>query len=693
MSNPTITGNIDDQLHELIDEIEESTALKTNIKNRVFNQPSLITISSVNSQEESSNTTQWNQNGFYSFTVPFLRPALEVESLQLVSSNIPNANCNIPDTSCVFWYYRLSQYSGLIPSLNNLFMVRLLPSYYKPEFYGSIYGQNVYFQNYSALSTQLALSCIRDLANDNIATATTELGEEQNIYLPFISNDISLNLNSTLNRFQFTGNAIAPAFVPWNEITTYSTGNVVYYDDIAYISLQNSNIAYIPNTSPTWWGIYSGEIMNTWNSSIFYNAGLYVSYTSLPTAIGQAGVSAIYVCISSNIGNEPDIAGSVYWELYSGNTNWYYYLSTGPEDPNVKQLQGTQFYMQWNSTTIYQVGNKVQYNGLWYICITPNINYIPLGNTFYWDNYAWDSSVTYNLEYNVFYNGLYYISVQDGNIGNIPILPWNYTTNYLSGNTVTYDSIIYEALSNNTNKIPTSVTYWNPIGSQKWSIDSTPGSLYSASTGLNYISGQYDMFESSLPQTNNVAFPFPVGIPAQPYNPNPKRLLNSILGFSWNGAFNPQWVANGFGTGINITVPTTQVTFFNRFRPVFPYVIGSAQTVLLSSSSNNPTQTLTYTADTYCNLVYSSIVSIYCDLLTAGSLDSQRVNNILAIAPLSAPLGITSFNAFIGNPILRVMDHIEQIYIELYDEFSEPFYLPNSAVVSLTFKLTYKDIT
>jgi hypothetical protein len=54
-------------------------------------------------------------------------------------------------------------------------------------------------------------------------------------------------------------------------------------------------------------------------------------------------------------------------------------------------------------------------------------------------------------------------------------------------------------------------------------------------------------------------------------------------------------------------------------------------------------------------------------------------------------LGI-AFNAnYIDTPLQRVAGDINELTIELRDEVGEPFYLTNNAIMTATFKVTYKD--
>ncbi len=91
---------------------------------------------------------------------------------------------------------------------------------------------------------------------------------------------------------------------------------------------------------------------------------------------------------------------------------------------------------QWNSATVYKIGNAIEYNNTAYICIQNNTNQLPT-NTNYWAeliglqgdkgipgidvNYRgqWLSSKTYNKNDIVIYGDYLWVSLQD-NVTNMP---------------------------------------------------------------------------------------------------------------------------------------------------------------------------------------------------------------------------------------------------------------------------------
>ena len=144
------------------------------------------------------------------------------------------------------------------PSSRFLHMVRLLPSYYKPELFDTDRGQNVSpppaspygwnrtFTDYPDLASELAKSCASDPAYDFAANQ----GQPFSLFIP---NDISITYNSTLNKFVLTGN------------NSYS-GSIKY---ASYLSAgyEDSNLWSIPTGNITSAVVSENTIIFTTTSS------------------------------------------------------------------------------------------------------------------------------------------------------------------------------------------------------------------------------------------------------------------------------------------------------------------------------------------------------------------------------------------------------------------------------------------
>ena len=713
---------------KLIEDLEEEVVVTSSLQSSI-NKPSLLTISSVNG--ETQNT--YDNTSYYSFTVNLPRPMVDVEQLQLLSSNIPQANANIADTACAFWYYRLSAYSGLVPNPNNLYVVRLLPSYYKREFIANPndYGYNRTFKSYTDLATELAKCSVKDLALTNYLVAQTESITIPSMRIPFLPNDISLTYSSAVNKFQFTGLPTAPVYQYWSDTTPYTTNDIIAIENgIAYKAL-SSQTGNDPSTSPTFWSpLYNTEVVERWDYATTYPAGRYVSYNNLlhrsiyqtiqfsPLGDITTWISATqyfrgaivsylgnnYTCVNPTAGVVAP-SGSLDWTALdwtifayktgmvvreganyyvastdissptapSANSAWifvgtnfweaatlpntsptnvpaYNYLSTGYNDPAVVEAQGVAL-QSWNTYALYEVGQVVSYNGS------------------YWTNARQSQGET--------------------PFSRTGATAWNGTTEYVAGNVVISGGLYYIATGYSYNVRPTAAfTNWQQ---ENWTITSTIPPII----GLSAISKQLDMLTTSSygsPLQTFYALQQPFGILPQPYSAIPKRLLNSILGFTWSGQINP-----GIYSAINqndttplIDIPTSRE--YNRIRPVPRYSVTGGvyggNPLLLGNSST----TYTYTADGYCNLMYSSVISIYTSIVGTSTLDTQRDTNLLALVSMNVGnLGVSSWASFIDNPLLRVNGSLYAVYIELRDEYGDPYYLTNNAVSTFTFKVGYKE--
>ncbi len=721
--------------------------------NRVYNKPSLISISSADRDSETVNQTPYSQTAFSSFSVNLPRPALDVDSIQLMSSNLPMCNNNIPDTAAVFWYYRLSLYSGVIPNSNNLFMNRLLPSYYKPEFVNdaAVFAFNKTFLNYAALSTEMAKASANDLAYNNWTTIVRpalegpSLNDTANAYIPFRPNDmlVAYNTNNTnYNKFQGTGLNDTPATAAYNSATTYALGaivatplsyapynfatiyalgdvvisNFVLYRSLAnsnlgealydeskwknigdlcfwnrpqtYISLQAANTNHTPASSPTFWKEIGVDYIQAWDVTITYNIGRVVVYNGV-----------LYISTEQVYNNIPSSENGWAEASLSG---FYRYLITGPQDPNVIPAQAgvnpfvvdTFPKLQWNKYALYEVGDRVEYDGQLWRCVQQNQNAIPqqvdtiwsAGATFYsagtilryrgvvyraitlvpqgfqpdsysnfwrqitfwgWDNCEWSSTTTYNLDDSVIYDGKTWRLADDSSL-NDPPSPSN--------------------------------AAWDEIDPDRFSAPSY--GLFTTSTNFDFVEQVDDI----------ILLPFPVGIQAQPFNPRPRRLLNTITGFTFNGIFNAEAFQSLTTPDQDRSVLSQLTAQFNRLRPV-PVYDEEVPIDGLGATLRDPlsTASYTYTADGYCNLVYSSIISTYCDVVGPSSIDTQRTSNLLAVNSMNCGnLGISFYAPYLDNPLTKVQNNIYSIFVEFRDEFGDPYYFTNNAVVTLTFKMTYK---
>lgn len=730
---------MEERLEELIEELETEKKLrKSNIVRSDINQPTLLAINSANA------TSSGSDEGFTQFTTNMPRSAIGVDTVQLLNANIPQCVQNIPNTACVFWYYRLNAYSGQLPSPNNLHWVRLLPSYYKKELIvqPEDYGYNQTFHTYQDVADQLALSCKNDLANDYWKDDT--LGLQKFYSSQFIPYDITITYNSNSNKFEMTGQNVfnAPAFLEWNATTNYYKGQKVYYIDptnsfnISYTCIQDNineqpdtdagehwiednepiiqawessftyqpfrvvewngflyqallkegldgepivpqppNINYPPDTSPTWWELLPEGL---WFSNRIYNQDVIISYDDVAYKSLQ----------NNNVGNQPDTS-PLWWEeveTTAGLFAWNRYLIAGFTDPNVQLLQG-RCYRPYDSTTLFEEDDVVFYNNTayqankqtlgagipsadWVVKSTPITSLV---NNFEFVYVKCDTSLFAGVAVD---DPVYIYQTSDDDANTLPNASYTiFETVYkfvsAAGGLLTLKDDNFDETTNGTTSLGGFVSLV-PL----------------QDIGLRDFSGQFDF------TTNAVE-----GIPPQPYNPNPKRLLNSILGFTWNGIFTRQQFYDPYGFySMNqaYVIDTTNTTLFNRLRPLQKYLTTIQQVgVRLKQLANVPVDvtfyTGTYTADGYCNLVYSSIINIYASIVYGSTLDTQKNANLLAMGTMNCSnLGISYFSPYINNPLHISGGDIYSIEFSFTDEFGDPYYFTNNAVVSIVLKLTYK---
>ncbi len=542
---------MDAEIETLLDEFQNRRVQRAPERLKKENRPNVIAIRSSDSSPNGddayvnpprSGYDEYNpsntQNSFYNFTVRLPRPALSVKGLQLMSATIPQCNAKFPETALVFWYYRLSKYSGLLPSINNLYCVRLLPSFYKPEFIAdaSKYGFNKTFGNYTQLSNELVKSCRNDVLYDNvmwISTSPTWGWDKGYTYkkVPYIPKDISITYNSTINKFQMTGNNTKLAYVDWvGDGNLFSIGDVVVHGTTVAGDPEENGETYGFNT----WKCVRNNIDITpstgtyifanWDPTKSYVAYEVVNYEGViyqayaPTEPGQLPTDTafwvvvpnassstfweqIYVEVAQawdtdtffnagqfvrfgspyriykakldSVGKQPDEFED-YWEDYDIENDvdfpWYNYVPTGPEDENVRALAG-KVSLTWSPTTLY---SQVRQQQIMSVCSHKGIEF----STYYTSlnneplaGMSWSSGTVYSAGDIMNYDdkGTLYRSLNPYSA----VANWNDATVYSVGDKVLLDGVYYEATQSNlaVNPSITMLNNWdwaNPYEVGNW---------------------------------------------------------------------------------------------------------------------------------------------------------------------------------------------------------------------------------
>lgn len=803
----------------------------------MLNQPNLLAISSADGNQEGAISSPLSQASYYNFTCNLPRPCLDVSSIQLVASNIPQAQSNIPNTACMFWYYRLSAYGGQQPNLNNLYYNRLLPSTYKQEFVKNptTYGWNRTFKSYKDLATELVKTGTTDLTFNNWEQLNKGKPIFNRLYnVPYIPSDINIALNTEINKFEMQGKNVyvPPTWRRWTGGTTYALGDVVasaLVDEVyvSWVSLANGNVGHEPQDNPAFWKQNYNVVMANWDAGTNYGVGRYVAgldgesvyvstypnatqnpngnydwdlnqtysryqvaldpndfqlYTYINSTPKQtnyppsnipitnwilttwsnsqlypAGFIAkygtkFYECLVSGSGNQPDVSPSkwkkiVFWTAVDMTKQyaWNRYIVTGYQDPNVAVAQGEQVESIWSPYSLYEFGYVVTYNGNnsqfanWDVNKTYALNDYVLYTDGYGNLVLWECLIggtVFTAPGNVENWGRVYFEANLQNIGTPPLPFWVDNKTYALGDQVLFGTSYYQSIKAtppNINIAPTEdPTYWVPIRTE-WKTRNDGVQL----RGFAYMSNSTDFIQADV---QALALIFPAGF-VQPFNPTPKRLLNSVLGFTWNGVFSVAAFKNFYINPYNADYfltdpPVTQI--LNRLRPVPIYDlldewnlyaeygqgervqykgivykslqdmnIGNVPTALApwwaventtlletppDQVGNIANLATVFTADAYACLVYSSIIYVYTSIVGASSLDTSRNTNLLAITPMNAGnLGVAFSNQFVDNPLNKIAGDIHSVYIELRDEFGEPYVLSNNAVATFMLKVKYAE--
>ena len=154
------------------------------------------------------------------------------------------------------------------------------------------------------------------------------------------------------------------------------------------------------------------------------------------------------------------------------------------------------------------------------------------------------------------------------------------------------------------------------------------------------------------------------------------------LGFTWDGLnlkiseiINPSVYFEGDNTPL----------LLNRLRPIPIYASVPPLLGVVPGYSSS-----IYTADSYANLVYSSIIALYCTAVGVSSYDTMRDAALLALIPIQCPtLGVVFYQKTLSNTSTRIIKDLYSLTFELRNELDEPYHITNNGVVTLELGLTY----
>lgn len=255
-------------MEELLEQLPKTLQPDESYRSFIY-QPERI---SLNSRQSLKNPglldgLQFQSDYYASFQSELKTPLLRVSSIELLRATIPNALTSIPNSECIFFYYRigstadpdyLPDYSQL--DVNHIHMVRLLtPFVYSPDNYlnPNALGFNKTFEDYDDLVNELNKSTLTDpnfndpewqpntpyaygeivMYNDQryvtvVGTAGTpgfnDDGAWTSTLTPFLSGDITFLYNNTLNKIVVQGNNYESEISPGTFVPKY------YYLPVGY---------------------------------------------------------------------------------------------------------------------------------------------------------------------------------------------------------------------------------------------------------------------------------------------------------------------------------------------------------------------------------------------------------------------------------------------------------------------------
>jgi hypothetical protein len=92
----------------------------------------------------------------------------------------------------------------------------------------------------------------------------------------------------------------------------------------------------------------------------------------------------------------------------------------------------------------------------------------------------------------------------------------------------------------------------------------------------------------------------------------------------------------------------------------------------------------------FCDLVNTSCVGLYCDIVGGSTVDSITNRALLATIPMNTTANGIGFHSLpLNNPLTKIPTQLNEIYIEMRTDTGEPYYIGNNAIVSLELILTY----
>ena len=325
----------------------------------------------------------------------------------------------------------------------------------------------------------------------------------------------------------------------------------------------------------------------------------------------------------------------------------------------------------WNSTQAYLVGQQVTYDGKFYQCLVGNTGIIP--GLQYWLSVTLPGDLTLPNYWDISLDTLQFVKLlPSGTLFEefpAPLNNPNFINRTFTDYTDLLQAIQFCATQPATASIPNDVTFqYNPTLNKFIFVPSLAANYYYFPAGF-----EDENVTTSLFLASNI---YPT------VNWSPGYTLNLRLGFTWNGIIPDPFLNDPYASDLVSNV------LYAFMRPIDPRYL------LPPYVKSNWGQEIV-TANNYGDLVNTSCVRVYTDIVMGSTQDSNNKNlpdaeGLLSIVPVNATnTGVAFYQNNFNNELTKIPNIITEIGIRMVNDQGLPFALPNSATVLLELGVTY----
>jgi len=240
----------------------------------------------------------------------------------------------------------------------------------------------------------------------------------------------------------------------WASGQSYGTGQLVIFGGLVYNCITAHTSSIFKDQAANWAEYTEFDAWHpVWTTNTQYG---------LNDVVRWGGI--VYKCTTNHLSAASTVLG-----LEANQSSWSVYYS------------GVDYKGSWASSTRYKLNDLVKVDGNVYICT----QYHTSSSTFNPSNFTmwlpgqmydavWSSTTSYQIGDIVLYGGDAYISKTANNLNNFPSTDltnwglfnvgytlrntWDSATSYAPGDLVARNSVLYEAIADNTNEDPTDIT-------------------------------------------------------------------------------------------------------------------------------------------------------------------------------------------------------------------------------------------